>query len=238
METTNKRNNIIIAAVVLIVIAIIVGAYKFDNRFDEAEPTDTVATSTLNLATTTESIASTSPVVGSSPQPAPNLKLGEGYIKLESEALTPKSNISNWTTYTNSDFSLKYPPTAQVRKFVGGANDEYGIALTLSEPGGRFAEKYFELTTEKGDTTACDALLDSNSSRISTVGKVSFITREYNDGTSHVVEYTSKVGKICYHAFSRLNSPSTGGASSPAGDATTRSEGQLLQDIMATFKLK
>ncbi len=236
MQSTKTRTYIIITIVVIVLLG---GAYLFDHRFDGEAPKQSAATSSFDFSTSTL-VAPTSTAGTENKSNTVQKETSPNIIRLETVVMASKSDTSGWQTYTNLPykFTLKYPADASVRKFIDGKNSEYGIGLTLNQSGAFFAEKYFEMTTEVGKTTVCDSLIDQNSSvKSASINGQSFIRREYNDGTSHVMEYVNKQGTTCYRGYLRLNNPSNGQAVAASGDARSNTEMQILEDIISTFRL-
>jgi hypothetical protein len=236
MQPIKTRTYIITGIIVVLLLG---GAYLFDHRFDGEISKQTAATSSFDFSTSTL-VVPTSTVSTENKSKTPQKEASPNIIRLETVAIISKSDTSGWQTYTNLPykFTLKYPADASVRKFIDGKNSEYGIGLTLNQSGAFFAEKYFEMTTEVGKTTVCDSLIDQNSSvKSASINGQSFIRREYNDGTSHVMEYVNKQGTTCYRGYLRLNNPANGQAVAANGDARSSAEMQILEDIISTFKL-
>lgn len=241
-NTTHSKSNFIGKAVIaVIVLVIIIGAYKFDHRFDAEKSALNSASSSLDFGTSTVSSSTAknnsgtvnNAPSGNSPK-TDTSNSGGTFIRVESTTPVTKADTSNWNKYSNSiyKFSLLYPKDAQVRKFIDGKNEEYGVAFTLDRPLSLFTEKYFELTTDTTKGNACDELISSGTTAKSTsIGPSTFIRRSYADGSSQVVEYTSRIGTTCYRGYLRLNAAT----SFSNTDAKIVSAMQELEDIMSTF---
>lgn len=237
-QSTPNRNYITSIIIAVVIIALVVGAYMFDHRNDDATGTAPLATTTLGTD------ATSTPVTGSNPSPSASNPTIPGadesnILRLENYTIVVKSDISGWSTHANSayNFSLKYPAGSKVSRFMDGKNAEYGVSLTLPSANSHFSDKYFELLTDSGQTTICDALLPKGTTaKTSQVGGVTYIRNEFKDSGSYSVEYKVKVNGICYSANLRLNGATDINVSG-LGSNEIKTEVQILEDIMSTVTL-